>query len=105
MYAKVINEETKEVNVGLGTNTVFYESIGMTEQEVEKAYNGSWYLKGYAPQKPVNDVIKEQISELEQQITARNLRGALLGDEYALSKVQEIESQIVALRERLEGGK
>ena len=52
MYAIIINEETKQVSVGTGTNTEFYSSIGMSEMEVEQAYDGSWYLKGYAPEKP-----------------------------------------------------
>ena len=51
-YAKIINEETKEVSIGPGTNSAFYKSIGMTEMEVEQAYDGSWYLAGYAPAKP-----------------------------------------------------
>ena len=51
-YAKVINEETKEVSIGTGTNSAYYQSIGMTEMEVEQAYDGSWYLAGYAPAKP-----------------------------------------------------
>lgn len=51
-YAKVINEETKACEVGIGTNAEFYKSIGMTEMEVEQAYDGSWYLKGCAPEKP-----------------------------------------------------
>ena len=37
-----IDEETKQVNIGTGTNTTFYKSIGMTEMEVEQAYNGQW---------------------------------------------------------------
>ena len=52
-YAKITNEETKACEVGLGTNTEFYQSIGMSEMEVEQAYDGSWYLKGYAPEKPI----------------------------------------------------
>lgn len=52
MYAKIINEETKLCEVGLGTNSTFYQSIGMSEMEVEQAYDGQWYLKGYAPEKP-----------------------------------------------------
>ena len=52
MYAKIINEETKQVSVGTGTNVEFYKSVGMSEMEVEQAYDGSWYLKGYAPEKP-----------------------------------------------------
>ena len=52
MYAKIINEETKSCEVGLGTNIAFYQSIGMTEMDIEQAWNGQWYLKGYAPEKP-----------------------------------------------------
>ena len=52
MYAKIINEETKLCDIGDGTNSAFYKSIGMSEMEVEQAYDGSWYLKGYAPAKP-----------------------------------------------------
>ena len=51
-YAKVINEETKQCDIGDGTNTAFYQSIGMIEMDVEQAYNGSWYIQGYAPVKP-----------------------------------------------------
>ena len=64
-YAKVINEETKLCEVGDGTNFAFYQSIGMTEQEVELGYNGSWYLAGYAPVKP--EPTKEEISTLREQ--------------------------------------
>lgn len=51
-YAKIENEETKACSVGLGTNIEFYKSIGMTEMDVEQAWNGLWYLKGYTPLKP-----------------------------------------------------
>ena len=52
MYARTIDENTKLCEVGTGTNTDFYQSIGMTEMEVEQAYDGRWYVKGYAPEKP-----------------------------------------------------
>ena len=55
MYAIIINEETKQVSVGTGTNVEFYKSIGMSEMEVEQAYDGSWYVKGFAPEKPVEE--------------------------------------------------
>lgn len=51
-YAKIVNKKTKLCNVGLGTNEEFYKSIGMIPFEVEQAYDGNWYLKGYAPEKP-----------------------------------------------------
>lgn len=100
-YAIIVNQETKAVNVGLGTNVKFYQSIGMTEMQVEQAYNGQWYLAGYAPQKPQRDVILEQISELENSITPRNLRAAIQGDNFALSKIAEVEAQIAELRKQL----
>ena len=63
MYAKIINEETKQCEVGTGTNTAFYESIGMEEMEVEQAYNGNWYVKGYAPSKTTELLAQEKRAE------------------------------------------
>ena len=100
-YAKIINEETKEVQIGVGVNDEYYASIGMTEMEVEQAYNGNWYLKGYAPIKP-EPTIQDKILELEGQITARNLRSAIFGDEYAIEKIRTIEAEIEELRKQLE---
>lgn len=64
-YAKIINNETKECSVGTGTNTEFYSSIGMTEMDVEQAYNGAWYVEGYAPQ-PSIEYQNEQIRQQRQ---------------------------------------
>ena len=64
VYAQIIDEETKQVNIGIGTNTTFYKSIGMTEMEVEQAYNGSYYLKGYAPTQNLDELKYEKLSEL-----------------------------------------
>ena len=52
-YAKIIDESTKQCAVGTGTDTDYYKSIGMTKMDVEEAYDGSWYVKGYAPEKPI----------------------------------------------------
>lgn len=65
-YAKIINEETKEVRVGLATNTKFYKSIGMVEMDVEEAWNGAWYLIGYAPEKPAPT--KQEVEETRRQL-------------------------------------
>ena len=65
-YAKIINEETKLCEVGIGTNTEFYKSIGMTEIEVEQAYDGSWYVKGFAPEKPVEE-LQAQVRAVRNQ--------------------------------------
>lgn len=103
-WCKIINEETKEVILGAGQTPEYYAAIGMEEREVEQAYTGLWYLKGFAPVKPEpshEEIIKQQIYELEAQITARNMRGAILGDEYAINKITEIEAQIEELRKQL----
>ena len=62
-YAKITNEKTKQCNVGIGTDTDFYKSIGFKELDVEEGYDGNWYLNGFAPKKP----IEEQFEELKQQ--------------------------------------
>lgn len=103
-YAKVENEETKFCSVGIGTDVEFYKSIGMTEMEVEQAYNGAWYLKGYAPAKP-EPTIKEQVSYLEQTYGMNRwqregiLAEGSLYSEYTKSKAQEIEDLAKELRE------
>lgn len=99
-YVKVINEETKACEVGLGTNAKFYQSIGMTEMDVEQAYDGNWYVLGYAPEKPVPT--KEEIQALRAEayrlevdpITCNIQR---LEDEPAMTN--EINAEIVALKE------
>ncbi len=70
MYAKIINEETKVCSVGTGTDIKFYKSIGMSEMEVEQAWNGQWYLKGYAPEKPADEKAAEARAERDRRIDA-----------------------------------
>lgn len=65
-YAKFINESTKEVRIGEGTNTEFYQSIGMTEMDVEQDFFGNWYVAGYAPQ-PTIDEQNEKIRQQRQE--------------------------------------
>lgn len=62
-YAKVIDEETKLCEVGIGTNTEFYKSIGMTEIDVEQGYDDNWYVKGFAPVPPVLVPTREEIEK------------------------------------------
>ena len=64
MYCKYDNNTKKCLEVGMGTNIEFYKSIGMTDEEVEKAYDGSYYLKGYAPSQNLDELKSEKLSEL-----------------------------------------
>lgn len=102
-YSKIINEETKLVVVGTGTDNAYYESIGMTQMDVEQAYNGAWYVKGYAP--APEPTIEERVLSLEQTygMTRWQREGILaegsLYSEYTKSKAQEIEDLAKELRE------
>ena len=59
-YAIVINEETGLCNVGTGTNDKYYESIGMTLQDVELSdVDNYWYLADKCPHKPEEQVLQE----------------------------------------------
>lgn len=64
-YAKIIDEKKKICSVAIGTDTEFYKSIGMTEMEVEQAYNGQWYVKGYAPTQPLEELKAQKLTELK----------------------------------------
>lgn len=105
-YAKIINEETKACEVGLGTNAEFYKSIGMTEQEVEQAWNGAWYLAGYAPEKPQEEKDKEEIARLKDELAATDYK-IIKCSEYSLASVElpydiaELHARRQALRDRI----
>lgn len=59
-YAKVINEQTGLCEVGIGTNSKFYKSIGMKEQDVSQSdIDGKWYLSDKCPMKSDEDKLAE----------------------------------------------
>lgn len=66
LYAQIVDEKTKKLAVGLGTNSAFYESVGMVEMEVEQAYDGQWYVKGYAPLQPLEQMKEEMIAAFKE---------------------------------------
>ena len=109
-YAKIVNETTKECQVGTGTNSKFYQSIGMVEMDVEQAYNGQWYVSGYAPVQPEptieekNEAIRQTraklYAELVDPLHAQKQRKVILEEwteideaEY-VSKVKELTAKI-----------
>lgn len=102
-YAQIVDKQTKLVVVGTGTDSAYYQSIGMTEMEVEQAYNGAWYVKGYAPSKP-EPTIEEQVIKMEAETgLTRIMRELVLSEnsgasEYVKGKAQEIEALAKELR-------
>lgn len=106
-YAKIVNEETKEVSVGLDDNPEFYKSIGMEEMEAEQAYNSNWYVKGYAPIQSIEEYNAEQkekrssaYTERTDPLTLRKMRKQALGEwteedeANYIAEIQAISQQI-----------
>ena len=103
-YAKIINEETKQCEVGIGTNVEFYKSIGMTEMEVEQAYNGDWYIKGFAPEEPIAEKNEKIRAERQARYVAESDPLRLDYDE-ALARGQdnaeELKEQWLASKDKI----
>lgn len=59
-YARIINDKIKLLEVGLGNDSKFYESLGFSLMEVEQSsLDGNFYKKGFAPKKSDNDILNE----------------------------------------------
>ena len=58
-YAKIINEETNEVSIALGSK----HPSDYVRRSVEQAYNGLWYIKGFAPE----ETLQEKLNRLEAE--------------------------------------
>lgn len=59
-YAIITNEETGLCDVAAGTNTAYYESIGMTPLDVEQSdIDNSWYLADKCPHKSEEQKLQE----------------------------------------------
>lgn len=103
-YAKVINQDTKEVAIYEGNSEEYIKLYGVSQQEVEQSYNGHWYLKGYAPVKPA-PTVQEKVKAKEAQTgLTRAMRELVLAEnsgasDYVKQQAQEIETLAAPLRE------
>lgn len=75
-YAKVIDKKTGLCEVGTGTNTKFYTSLGMKKQDVQQSdINGHWYLATKCPMKTDEEKLEEAKQEkLQENIQKRDER-------------------------------
>ena len=68
IYVEEITDDKKIVGITksakLASEMGFKYSFG--EQDVEQAYDGSWYLLGYAPQQPLDNVKSSKKQEINQ---------------------------------------
>lgn len=78
-YAKLINEETKEVCVGLGTNIAFYKKIGMRLAEIreETTEEGvlKYFLIEFLPEEDPVQVIDEEEATNDEETKDSSLSG------------------------------
>lgn len=98
-YALIIDKETKQVSICDENQREHFVSVGYSEMEVEQAYNGAWYLKGYAPIEP--EKTKEEVSETRRQLYIAEkdpitCQIQALRDE---EQTEEIMAQIESLKE------
>ena len=106
--AKVINQETKSCAVGTGTNTAKYRAMGFVEMDVEQAYNGVWYVKGFAPAKPEPTkeeqlaAYKAELADLDSQ-AVRPLRAVAAGtaSDFDREKLAQLETRAEELRQKI----
>ena len=68
-FARVENEDTKLVSVGVGNDNAYYESIGMKEMNVEFCWDGNWYVEGYAPPPSQEYLLKKSKVEREHAVS------------------------------------
>ena len=59
MYCEHIDENTKQIFGLTAKQYDGYIEVG----EVEQAYNGNWYIKGYAPAEPEKSYIEKRLAE------------------------------------------
>lgn len=82
-YCQIINSSTGLVSIGEGTNTDFYESIGMVERDVEQSdVDNQWYLTEKCPHKSEEEKLKEaKQAKIEENDTKRD-NALIRGVEY-----------------------
>lgn len=78
-YAKVINNETGLVEVGMGTNIEFYKSIGMTQLDIQQSdIDDYWYLADKCPMKTEEEKIQEETKRIAMlNLTAADVERAI----------------------------
>lgn len=81
-YTEISNEDNERITPIKEQILVSYDIVALTDEEH-------------------NEIIKAKIEEEENKITMRNYRNAIKGDEFALKKIDEVETNIATLRAKL----
>ena len=94
-YVKFDKKSGLCTEVGISTNTDFYKSIGMVYMEVEQAYDGSYWLKGYAPTKSDDE---QTLEELQKEQTELNAQIEQLKDQLLTATLADDTDQIESIK-------
>ena len=61
---KIIDEDTKEVLVANAEQEEIFLEQGFSYMEIEESFEGKFYIKGYAPQKPLEELKEAKRAEI-----------------------------------------
>lgn len=96
-YAKIINKKTGLCEVGLGSNSSVYQSIGLTGLDVQQSdVDGAWYLKDKCPMKTDTEKLQQaketKLKEiLDKAYEYENKTGLVSFD----GRISETETQVL----------
>lgn len=101
-YAKVIDNKTGKVDVGLGSNEQYYKAKGFIPMDVEQGWDGQWYILGKAPAKP-EETDEQKLLRLENEYGMPRLtREGILGNKAAYSEFNAARArELEALAEKI----
>lgn len=96
-WAKVINNEKKTCEVGIGTDGEYFRQLGYRFIEVEEASDGLWYLKGYAPMQPYTPETELEIEKLKKELARFDYIGVKIAT--GCATIEEYKEEIAYCEE------
>lgn len=100
----VENIENNKIIGGITQSKEMANLMGFKKsiEQIEQAYNGDWYVSGYAPEKPESVIKKERIEELKSLLASADYWGQKYIDgEYTAEEWEEKKAQRKAWREEI----
>lgn len=73
-YAKILNEKTGICEVGTGTNSEFYKSLGMHQLDVKQSdIDNNWYLSELCPMKSEEEKLEKRKQQFQNDFFLTSL--------------------------------